>query len=198
MNAQDIMMIIDKLCEKEGQIGSIRIQEGSFKIHFKSNRAVSEEAKGRAAARLMAQNPDREKTAKKEGMEDPIEGEAMPCGPRESQEVTGASDFQENASRENASQENAEGKTGKPVETISGKGQVVKSPLVGTFYVASSEDAKPFVTIGERVSKGQTIAIVEAMKLMNEIESDYDGVVREILVENGTTVEYGQDLFVIG
>lgn len=187
MNAQDIMMIIDKLCEKEGQIGSIRIQEGSFKFHFKSNRAVSEEAKGRATARLMAQNPDREKTAKKEGMEDPIEGEAMPCGPRESQEVTGASDFQENA----------EGKTGKPVETISGKGQVVKSPLVGTFYVAPSEDAKPFVTVGKRVSKGQTIAIVEAMKLMNEIESDYDGVVREILVENRTTVEYGQDLFVI-
>lgn len=63
--------------------------------------------------------------------------------------------------------------------------------------MSQMKEAQPFVTVGDRVSKGQTIAIVEAMKLMNEIESDYDGVIREILVENGTTVEYGQDLFVI-
>ena len=74
-------------------------------------------------------------------------------------------------------------------------GNVVKSPLVGTFYAAPSEDAQPFVKVGDTVKKGQTLAIVEAMKLMNEIESDYDGVVTEILVENEDNVEYGQPLF---
>lgn len=74
-------------------------------------------------------------------------------------------------------------------------GNVVKSPLVGTFYAAPSEDAQPFVKVGDTVKKGQTLAIVEAMKLMNEIESEFDGVVTEILVENEDNVEYGQPLF---
>ena len=74
-------------------------------------------------------------------------------------------------------------------------GNVVKSPLVGTFYAAPSEDAQPFVKVGDSVKKGQTLAIVEAMKLMNEIESEFDGVVTEILVENEDNVEYGQPLF---
>ena len=66
---------------------------------------------------------------------------------------------------------------------------------MGTFYAAPSEDAPPFVTVGDLVKKGQTLAIVEAMKLMNEIESEYDGMVAEILAENGQPVEYGQPLF---
>ena len=74
-------------------------------------------------------------------------------------------------------------------------GNVIKSPLVGTFYAAPSEDAQPFVKVGDTVKKGQTLAIVEAMKLMNEIESEFDGVVTEILVENEDNVEYGQPLF---
>lgn len=75
------------------------------------------------------------------------------------------------------------------------EGQLIKSPLVGRFYVAPAEDAEPFVRVGDQVKKGQVVAIVEAMKLMNEIESDFDGVVAEILVENGAAVEYGQPLF---
>ena len=74
-------------------------------------------------------------------------------------------------------------------------GNLVKSPLVGTFYAAPSEDAEPFIKVGDTVKKGQTLAIVEAMKLMNEIESEFDGVVMEILVENEENVEYGQPLF---
>ena len=74
-------------------------------------------------------------------------------------------------------------------------GNLVKSPLVGTFYTAPSEDAEPFIKVGDTVKKGQTLAIVEAMKLMNEIESEFDGVVTEILVENEENVEYGQPLF---
>ena len=75
------------------------------------------------------------------------------------------------------------------------EGMIVKSPLVGTFYAAPAEDADPFVSGGDQVKKGQTLAIVEAMKLMNEIESDFDGKVAEIYVENGQAVEYGQPLF---
>ncbi len=74
-------------------------------------------------------------------------------------------------------------------------GKIVESPLVGTFYAAPAEDAAPFVSVGDTVKKGQTLAIIEAMKLMNEIESEYDGTIAEILVENGQPVEYGQPLF---
>ena len=74
-------------------------------------------------------------------------------------------------------------------------GKLVLSPLVGTFYAAPAEDAEPFVAVGDTVKKGQTLAIVEAMKLMKEIESEYDGVIEEVLVENGKPVEYNQPLF---
>jgi acetyl-CoA carboxylase biotin carboxyl carrier protein len=77
-------------------------------------------------------------------------------------------------------------------------GHTVKSPMVGTFYRAPSPDAKPFVAAGDSVKEGQTICVIEAMKLMNEIECDASGVVKAILVENGQPVEYGQALFIIG
>ncbi len=77
-------------------------------------------------------------------------------------------------------------------------GNIVKSPLVGTFYAAPAEDAAPFVAVGDVVKKGQTLAIVEAMKLMNDIEAEYDGRILEVYVENGDSVEYGQPLFAIG
>jgi acetyl-CoA carboxylase biotin carboxyl carrier protein len=78
------------------------------------------------------------------------------------------------------------------------QGHVVTSPMVGTFYRAPSPGAEPFVQVGDTVKEGQTICIIEAMKLLNEIESDKAGVVKEILVENGQAVEYGQPLFVVG
>ncbi len=81
------------------------------------------------------------------------------------------------------------------VKAAKEEGNIIKSPLVGTFSVAPSEEAAPFVQVGDRVEKGQTIAIVEAMKLMNEIESEYAGEILEVLVENGEMVEYGQPLF---
>lgn len=74
-------------------------------------------------------------------------------------------------------------------------GIIIESPLVGVFYVAPSEDAKAFVQVGDVVKEGQTLAIVEAMKLMNEIESEVQGTVAEVLVQNGESVEYGQPLF---
>ena len=77
------------------------------------------------------------------------------------------------------------------------KGNIVKSPMVGTFYAKPSPTANQYVDIGSTVSKGDTLCIIEAMKLMNEIESDYSGKVTEILVKDGETVEYGTPLFVI-
>ena len=76
-------------------------------------------------------------------------------------------------------------------------GNEIKTPLVGTVYLAPAEGAEPFVKVGDTVKKGQVVAIVEAMKLMNEIESDFEGVVKEVLVENGQMVEYGQPLFLV-
>ena len=76
-------------------------------------------------------------------------------------------------------------------------GNVVKSPLVGTFYNAPSPDAEPYVKVGDTVKRGQVLAIVEAMMLMNEIGSEFDGTVEKILVSNEEVVEYGQPLFVI-
>jgi len=77
------------------------------------------------------------------------------------------------------------------------EGHLVKSPMVGTFYRAASPGAKPFVEVGDSVQAGDTLCIIEAMKLMNEIESDKSGLVKQILVENGQPVEFGQPLVVI-
>ena len=77
-------------------------------------------------------------------------------------------------------------------------GQVVKSPMVGTFYRSASPGSDPFVEVGSAVKTGETLCIVEAMKLLNEIESDCSGTVKAILVENGQPVEYGEPLFIVG
>ena len=77
-------------------------------------------------------------------------------------------------------------------------GHRVTSPMVGTFYRAASPGGAPFVSLGDAVSEGQTLCVIEAMKLMNEIPADRAGVIKEILVENGQAVEFGQPLFVIG
>ena len=73
----------------------------------------------------------------------------------------------------------------------------IKSPMVGTFYVASAADADPYVKVGDRVKEGDVLCIIEAMKLMNEIESDYSGVIVEILIENAKPVQYSEPLFLI-
>ncbi|HEV8644170.1 MAG TPA: acetyl-CoA carboxylase biotin carboxyl carrier protein [Burkholderiales bacterium] len=78
------------------------------------------------------------------------------------------------------------------------EGHVVKSPMVGTFYRSSAPGAKPFVEIGQTVNAGDTLCIIEAMKLLNEIEADQGGVIKSVLAENGQPVEYGQPLFLVG
>jgi acetyl-CoA carboxylase biotin carboxyl carrier protein len=85
-----------------------------------------------------------------------------------------------------------------PAKPAEPEGHAVKSPMVGSFYRCPSPGANSFVEIGQSVSVGDTLCIIEAMKLLNEIESDKAGIVKAILVENGQPVEYGQPLFIIG
>src|SRR5690606_23015919 len=84
-----------------------------------------------------------------------------------------------------------------PAAPAAPTGHLVKSPMVGTFYRAGQPGAEPFVSVGSQVKEGDTLCIIEAMKLMNEIEADATGTIREVLVENGSPVEFGQPLFVI-
>lgn len=84
-----------------------------------------------------------------------------------------------------------------PAPTPKATGTVIKSPIVGTFYASPSPDAKPFISVGDSVSKGDPLCIIEAMKIMNEIESEHSGKVTKILVKNGQPVEYDQPLFEI-
>ena len=83
----------------------------------------------------------------------------------------------------------------KPKENIVKEGNIVKSPMVGTFYLKPSPNSNPYVEVGKKVKKGDILCIIEAMKLMNEIESEFDGEIIEVLLEDGETVEYGKPLF---
>ena len=87
---------------------------------------------------------------------------------------------------------------GEPASPKEPEGHIIRSPMVGTFYRAPSPGAKPFVVEGQSVSNGETLCIIEAMKILNQIETDQNGKVLEILVENGQPVEYNEPLFVIG
>lgn len=105
---------------------------------------------------------------------------------------------------ENTAMENLSTKEIKKVETSEEKqekkvedGNIVKSPMVGTFYLKPSPNSNPYVQVGQKVKKGDVLCIVEAMKLMNEIESEWDGEIKEILVKDEEPVEYGKPLFVI-
>ncbi len=84
-----------------------------------------------------------------------------------------------------------------PVQPAIPHGNVLKSPMVGTFYASPSPDAPPFVKVGDTVKKGDTLCIIEAMKMMNEIESEHDGTVASVLAANGSLIEFGQPIIVI-
>jgi acetyl-CoA carboxylase biotin carboxyl carrier protein len=91
----------------------------------------------------------------------------------------------------------ANGTTAVPAAVLEPEGHVVKSPMVGTFYRSPSPGAASFIELGQAVKPGDTLCIIEAMKLLNEVEAEVGGIVKQILVENGQPVEYGQPLFII-
>ncbi|MDO5411129.1 MAG: acetyl-CoA carboxylase biotin carboxyl carrier protein [Lachnospiraceae bacterium] len=191
MNAHDIMMIIDKICEKEDKIGVIKIKDGDFKMTFMSNKAAAAESESAAVQKAL-------KTVQTISAAEETEQKAAPKKAESKSEESVSASVETTAVKAGNTENTGNTENEEKTAGSTAAGNQVKSPLVGTFYVAPSEDAAPFVKVGDTVKKGQTIAIVEAMKLMNEIESDFDGVVKEILVENGTMVEYGQPLFIVG
>ena len=114
---------------------------------------------------------------------------------KEEKQVVKVTEVQEVVESKNTeSNENVKQKTAEPQEENC---NIVKSPMVGTFYLKPSPDSEAFVQVGQRVKKGDTLCIIEAMKLMNEIESEFDGEVVEVLLKDGEMVEYGKPLFKI-
>ncbi len=152
----------------ESEVNEVSIEEGDFKIKVKKKPDIKESSAPQQMP-MQYQVPAQPQQAP--------QPQQTPQQPQQSSgsETTGESDGDSQPS-----------------------GDVVKSPIVGTFYRAPSPDDDPFVKVGDTVEKGQTLCIVEAMKIMNEIESDYSGEVKKILVEDGEPVEYDQPLFIIG
>ena len=104
-----------------------------------------------------------------------------------------------NTYQETKTEENAEMVVENKIDKVpNADGNIQKSPMVGTFYIKPSPNAKPYVEVGKKVKKGDILCIIEAMKLMNEIEAEYDGEIKEILVKDGDSIEYGKPLFKIG
>jgi acetyl-CoA carboxylase biotin carboxyl carrier protein len=152
----------------ESEVDEVSIEEGDFKIKVKKTADVEQNAQQPIYATLPQQM-------------------AAPQAPQAPQQPAQAAPQQ--------GQANAGGDASADEEQVAG--DTVKSPIVGTFYRAPSPDSDPFVKVGDKVEKGETICIVEAMKIMNEIEAEFSGTVRKILVEDAEPVEYDQPLFII-
>ncbi|NGP87877.1 acetyl-CoA carboxylase biotin carboxyl carrier protein [Fodinibius halophilus] len=164
------LKVIENLLDliAESEVNEVSIEEGDFKIKVKKKPDVKE-----SSAPQM-----------------PVQYQ-MPAQPQQPQQPQPAAQQQPQQAQQPASGEESSG-GGEP------SGETVTSPIVGTFYRAPSPDDDPFVSVGDNVEKGETLCIVEAMKIMNEIESEYSGEVKKILVEDGEPVEYNQPLFIIG
>lgn len=153
----------------ESEVNQVTIEEGDFKIKVKKTPDVTQSS---APAPVQYQMPAQPQA--------PQQPAAQAPSPQQQHASGGAAESEAEASQDEPD------------------GQVVKSPIVGTFYRAPNPDSDPFVKVGDQVEKGQTLCIVEAMKIMNEIESEFSGEIKKILVENAEAVEFEQPLFVIG
>lgn len=153
----------------ESDVDEVSIEEGDFKIKVKKK--AEAETPSYPPMPIQYQVPPAQQAAPQQG--------APAGGPREGGQEAG-------------------GQAGAGEQGGEADGETVKSPIVGTFYRSPNPDADPFVKVGDSVEKGDTLCIVEAMKIMNEIESDHSGEIKKILVEDGEPVEYDQPLFIIG
>lgn len=170
MDLEVIKNLLDLIAESD--VNEVSIEEGDFKIQVKKKPDIEQTSAPQMP--MQYQMPAQPQQAPQ-----PTQQAAQPQG-QAPQSGDGSSEEQEQSQQAEA------------------EGDTVKSPIVGTFYRAPSPDDDAFVEVGDQVEKGQTLCIVEAMKIMNEIESEYSGEVKKILVENGEAVEYDQPLFVIG
>jgi len=153
----------------ESEVNEVSIEEGDFKIKVKKKPDIEQSAAPQMPVQYQM----------------PAQPQSPPQPQQQAQPQAQAPSGQE--------QESSGGDQG-----AQPSGDVVKSPIVGTFYRAPSPDDDNFVNVGDTVEKGQTLCIVEAMKIMNEIESEYSGEIKKILVEDAEPVEYDQPLFIIG
>ena len=170
MEIQDILALVQAV--PDNALTELKVDDGNVKLSLKKEHPVVNVVAGNTGAGAA-------------GAEMQVAGVQMP-------------DFGSFGAAGGAAQEtgNAVANTGAAAKTAPiNSDKIVVSPLVGTFYSSSSPEAESFVKVGDTVKKGQVLGIVEAMKLMNEIESEYDGVVEEIMVGNEEVVEYGQPLF---
>lgn len=165
------LKVIENLLDliAESEVNEVSIEEGDFKIKVKKK-------------------PDVEQTAPSPM---PVQYQMPAQQPQQPQQAASPSPQGQTPQKQPASDTSQD----KKEET---SGEVVTSPIVGTFYRAPSPEDDPFVSVGDQVEKGETLCIVEAMKIMNEIESEYTGEVKKILVEDAEPVEYDQPLFIIG
>ncbi|RHQ12317.1 acetyl-CoA carboxylase biotin carboxyl carrier protein [Lachnospiraceae bacterium AM48-27BH] len=170
MEIQDILALVQAVADNG--LTELKVDDGNVKLSLKKEHPVVNVVAGNTGAGAA-------------GAEMQVAGVQMP-------------DFGSFGAAGGAAQEtgNAVANTGAAAKTAPiNSDKIVVSPLVGTFYSSSSPEAESFVKVGDTVKKGQVLGIVEAMKLMNEIESEYDGVVEEVMVGNEEVVEYGQPLF---
>ena len=168
MDIDKIMQLIDKV-DASG-ISSLTVEEGCLKISI-------EKTKGQAVALEGSQRLTVPVGQRNASSECALQETSFAAAASQASEV---SEHIPEVSQEDSGEENA---------------VFITSPIVGVFYNAPGPEEEPFIKAGDRVKKGQIVGIVEAMKLMNEIESDVDGVIDEILIENAQSVEYGQSLF---
>ena len=152
----------------ESEVNEVSIEEGDFKIKVKKKPDVEQQS----APQMPVQYQ-------------------MPAQPQQAPQPQQAAQPQPQQADQSGGGDSSD-------EDDQPSGDVVKSPIVGTFYRAPSPDDDSFVQVGDHVEKGETLCIVEAMKIMNEIESEYSGEVKKILVDNAEPVEYDQPLFIIG
>lgn len=168
MDLKEIENLLDLIAKSE--VNEVSIEEGDFKIKVKKK-------------------PDIKESSPPQQLPMQYQAPAQPQQAPQPQQPP-----QQKSQQSSGGQESSEDSGGNSQSS----GDVVNSPIVGTFYRAPSPDDEPFVKVGDSIDKGETLCIVEAMKIMNEIESDYSGEVKKILVEDGEAVEFDQPLFIIG
>lgn len=175
MDVKTIRKLLNLISESD--VNEVQIEEGDFKIQVKKQPDV-----------IRQEAPQYQQPPASAYMMPPQEGQQAAAVPPQSQQPA--------AQQQQPAQQNEQPQGGQQTEPAK-ETRTVKSPIVGTFYRAPSPDSDPYVQVGDQVKKGDTICIVEAMKIMNEIESEYEGKVAKILVEDASPVEFDQPLFEI-
>lgn len=187
----------------ESEVSEVEIEEGDFKLIIRQNspQVLMQPAGPPAQMQYGAPQPrqpsGQQPYAPQQAPPAPQQGQQPPASSGNAQQTADEPAQDGTSAASPPAQETAENGTAEAETETAAEEHVVKAPIVGTFYRAPSPDAEPFVEVGDSVSEGDVLCIIEAMKLMNEIECETSGTIQEILVENAEPVEFDQPLFVI-